>query len=50
LESGEDLPFANASSPAERFFMGISKGDTPETNAVSKMALQWVDEFLALIK
>jgi uncharacterized protein YjbI with pentapeptide repeats len=37
----------NASRPAERFFMGIKKGDTPETNQFSKLALQWVDEWLA---
>jgi uncharacterized protein YjbI with pentapeptide repeats len=38
------------SSMAERFFMGIKEDDTPATNAVSKIALEWVDEFIALIK
>jgi uncharacterized protein YjbI with pentapeptide repeats len=37
----------NPNRPAERFFLAIRKGDTPETNRASKMALQWVDEFLA---
>jgi hypothetical protein len=37
----------NPNRPAERFFLAIRKGDTPETNQASKMALQWVDEFLA---
>lgn len=49
LDSGEELAIARSSSPAERFFLAIRTGDTPETNAVSKIALQWVDEFLALI-
>jgi uncharacterized protein YjbI with pentapeptide repeats len=37
----------NSERPAERFFMGIKMGDTPETNQFSKLALQWVDEWLA---
>jgi hypothetical protein len=40
---------ADSDSMAERFFMGIRKGDTPETNAASRMVLQWVDEFIALL-
>ncbi len=36
----------NADRPAERFFMGIKKGDTPETNPVSKLALEWIDIWL----
>ena len=39
----------NASRPAERFFMGISKGDTPENNPVSKIVLEWLDQFAAQI-
>ena len=31
---------------SERFFMGIKKGDTPETNKISKQALIWIDEWL----
>ena len=31
---------------SERFFMGINKGDTPETNKISKQALIWIDEWL----
>jgi hypothetical protein len=37
----------NSSRPAERFFLAIDIGDTPETNQVSAMALNWIDEFLA---
>jgi hypothetical protein len=35
--------------PIERFFMAIRKGDTPETNSASKVALEWIDEFQALL-
>ena len=31
--------------PIERFFLGIKKGDTPETNQVSKIVLGWLEEF-----
>ena len=31
----------DSSRPAECFFMGIKKGDTPETNQVSKLARDW---------
>jgi hypothetical protein len=37
----------NSSRPIERFFMGINKGDTPETNQVSKLVLEWVELWLA---
>ncbi|MEQ9091837.1 MAG: pentapeptide repeat-containing protein [Balneola sp.] len=35
--------------PIERLFLGINKGDTPETNEFSKLALGWVEEFEFLI-
>ena len=37
----------NASRPAERFFAAIQPGDTPETSQFSKLALEWVDLWLA---
>ena len=40
----------NSGRPAERFFMGIKKGDTPETNQVSKFALGWIDAWLENMK
>ena len=43
LESGLK---PDSSRPAERFFMGIKKGDTPETNQVSALAHQWATEWL----
>ena len=48
----EELPGIkpDSSSPAERWFMGISEGDTPETNQVSKLTVEWIDEFMSLIK
>jgi uncharacterized protein YjbI with pentapeptide repeats len=36
----------DSSRPSERFFLGINKGDTPETNEVSKIALAWCDEWV----
>jgi hypothetical protein len=39
----------DSNRPIERFFMGIKKGDTPETNQLSKIALEWVKEFETLI-
>jgi hypothetical protein len=36
----------NSSRPIERFFIGISEGDTPETNSVSKLALEWSEQWL----
>ncbi len=40
-----DIP-KDFSRPVERFFMSIQKGDTPETNAVSKLALEWAETWL----
>jgi uncharacterized protein YjbI with pentapeptide repeats len=36
--------------PAERWFMNIRKGDTPETNQVSALTVQWLDEFVGLLE
>ena len=40
----------NSSRPAEKFFLLINKGDTPETSEWSKMALGWVDMWLGNMK
>lgn len=32
--------------PAERWLMGIKEGDTPETNPVSAIAAEWVQEWI----
>jgi hypothetical protein len=40
----------NGDRPIERFFYAISKGDTPETSQFSKLALEWLDEFQAILK
>jgi hypothetical protein len=37
----------NHKRPAERFFMGINQGDTPETNQFSKIAVGWCEEWLS---
>ena len=39
----------NSSRPAERWFMSIRRGDTPETNNVSKITVEWLDEFVSLL-
>lgn len=36
----------NSNRPIEIFFCGISKGDTPETNQHSKLAVEWLDEWV----
>lgn len=36
----------DSSRPAERFFLGINKGDTPEDNQFSALALQWAEEWV----
>ena len=35
--------------PAEQWFMSISRGDTPETNQCSALAVQWLDELTSLL-
>jgi hypothetical protein len=37
----------NSNRPIERFFLGINKGDKPETSQFSALALGWVDEWLS---
>ena len=37
----------DAARPAERWFLGIRKGDTPATNPVAKITEGWIVEFLA---
>jgi hypothetical protein len=37
----------NSFRAAERFFLAIKKGDTPETSQFSRLALEWVDQWLA---
>ena len=40
----------NSGRPAERFFLGIKKGDTPETSKFSALAVQWAEEWLNRMK
>ena len=35
--------------PAERFFLGITVGDTPANNQLSWLVLKWIEEFELLI-
>ena len=48
-EKMENLrPDSNRQS--ERFFLNISKGDTPDTNKFSKLAVDWIDQWLENMK
>jgi uncharacterized protein YjbI with pentapeptide repeats len=35
------------SRPAERWFLGISEGDTPESNPMAKFAEGWIEEWMS---
>ncbi|MCB8880084.1 pentapeptide repeat-containing protein [Acidisoma cellulosilytica] len=43
------LGFADSYRPAERWFLGIKKGDTPENSSVAKITEGWIVEFQQLI-
>ncbi len=50
IEVCEGLKFmADSSSPRERWFLGIRKGDTPETSNLAQVTLGWIDEALAMV-
>ena len=49
IESGDFAIPRDSSRPAERFFMAINKGDTPETNQASALALEWAQTWHATI-
>ena len=40
----------DGSRPAERWFMQISKGKTPENSGVVKLTVEWVEEFMGLME
>lgn len=43
------LGFANPDRPIERWFLGIGRGDTPETNQIAKITEGWIVEFQSLL-
>ena len=49
LELGNGLN-TNSSRPAEQWFSMIKPEHTPENNQPSKLAVEWIDEFLSLLK
>ena len=36
----------DSSSPTERWFLGIRKGDNPDNNPISQITAQWTEEFM----
>ena len=45
----DDSPIEiDASSTLARFFMGIAEGDTPETNPISAIALEWTNKAISI--
>ena len=39
----------NSSRPAERWFLAIHEGSTPENSAVCALTVEWLDEFAGLL-
>jgi len=39
----------DSNRPAERWFLGIAKGDTPENNQIVAITLEWIEEFKPLL-
>ena len=37
---------ADETRPAEKFFVYIQEGETPETNGYARLALRWIDEWI----
>ena len=37
----------DADRPTERWFLGIKPGDTPDSNQIAELALEWIDEWLS---
>jgi hypothetical protein len=40
----------DSSRPAERWFMGIRQGDTPENSEIAKLTASWIEEWKGLIQ
>ena len=45
-----ELTKPDSSRPAEKWFLGIKPGDTPENHQMSKITLDWIEEFEYLMK
>ena len=43
------LSTRDSSRPAERFFLGIKPGHTPENSQFAKIVMEWIEEFEKLI-
>lgn len=44
------LSCRDSGRPAERFFLGIRPGYTPENNQAAKLVMEWIEEFEGLTK
>jgi hypothetical protein len=40
----------NSARPAERFFLAIQPGQMPETHAPSRIAVEWVEQWIANVR
>ena len=45
-----DVLKPNSARPAERFFLAINTGDTPRNSQFSKLAVEWIDQWLAAMR
>jgi hypothetical protein len=45
----QPFDFRDSSRPAERWFLGINPGDTPDNHAIAKITEGWILEFMSLI-
>lgn len=43
------LTFVDSGRPAERWFLGIKEGDTPDSNKIAKITEEWILEFVSII-
>lgn len=41
-----EAPEPDANRPAERWFLAIRKGDTPENHHIAEITMEWIEEFL----
>ncbi len=50
INVGKIMACRKAERPAERWFLAIRKGDTPDKSQAAKITLEWIEEFEMLLK